>query len=69
MVTAGIRELRSERADALSLNSCGAQLESMQPPGVANYFFDSAEAGVSTLATLALVLVLLEVDLGQSFAM
>ena len=32
MVTEGIRELGSERADTLSLNSCGAQSESMQPP-------------------------------------
>ena len=32
MVMEGIRELGSERADTLSLNSCGAQLESMQPP-------------------------------------
>ena len=37
--------------------------------GVASYFFDSAAAEVLTLATLALVLVLLEMDLGQSFAM
>ena len=32
MVTEGIRELGSERVDVLSLNSCGAQPESMQPP-------------------------------------
>ena len=32
MVMEGIRELGSERADALSLNSFGAQSESMQPP-------------------------------------
>ena len=36
--------------------------------GVANYFFDSTVAEVSTLAALALVLALFEVDLGQSFA-
>ena len=32
MVMKGIRELGLERVDALSLNSCGAQLESMQLP-------------------------------------
>ena len=35
MVTEGIRELGLERADALSLNSFGAQLESTQPPACA----------------------------------
>ena len=32
MVMEGIREFGSERADVLSLNSCGAQSQSMQPP-------------------------------------
>ena len=32
MVTEGISKLGSERADMLSLNSCGAQSESTQPP-------------------------------------
>ena len=35
MVMEGIRELGSERADMLSLNSFGAQSESMQPPDCA----------------------------------
>ena len=35
MVMEGIRELGLERADTLSLNSFGAQLESMQPPACA----------------------------------
>ena len=35
MVMGGMRELGSERVDMLSINSCGAQLESMQPPACA----------------------------------
>ena len=35
MVMEGIREFGLERADMLSLNSLGAQLESMQPPACA----------------------------------
>ena len=35
MVMEGIRELGSERADTLSLDSFGAQSESMQPPACA----------------------------------
>ena len=38
METEGIREFGLESVDALSLNSCGAQSESMQPPVCAELY-------------------------------
>jgi len=38
METEGIRELGSERADALRRNSVGAQSESTQPPDCAEFW-------------------------------
>ena len=75
MVTEGMREFGSERVDMLRHNSLGAQLESTQPPECVEFwelltnFLHSTAVGVTALAARALALELLEVDLGQSFAM